>query len=419
MTLAPKVCILTETYYPVVGGGETQARALAEGLVARGHQVLVLTRRSSASLKSIERFGEITVYRLAPAGSAHLNKWGLLLTSLPALIRLRRQYDLVFVSGFRVLGIPAVLISKLLGKGCVLKADSLGEMSGDFFAAGLAQLRLSPTSLPFRTFLLLRNGVLRRADAFVAICSEVARELVAGGVRQSKIQMIPNSVDTTRFRPVDQHQKRRLRVRLGISQEEKIVIFTGRLVSYKGLPLLLRVWREIARRHKRTRLLLVGSGGLDIHNCEAELRTYVDAHALRRSVRFTGSVDNVHEFVQASDIFVFPSENEAFPISLIEGMACGLPVISTPVGGVKDVLEHQYNGLVVQPGDFQELDEALDALITDSSLSARLGQAARRTVQHKYCAERVTQQYAELFERIVNSTSGGPAPDRPDRSKPA
>ena len=135
MTL--KICIFTETYYPVVGGGETQARLLAEGLVANGHSAILLTRRSDPALKKVERYGAIAVYRLPPAGSGQLKKWGLLFTSLPKLVQLHRHYDLIFVSGFRIVGMAAVLVSKLFGKACVLKADSQGEMSGEFFVLAL------------------------------------------------------------------------------------------------------------------------------------------------------------------------------------------------------------------------------------------------------------------------------------------
>jgi glycosyltransferase involved in cell wall biosynthesis len=402
-----KICILTETYYPVVGGGETQARALAEGLVAHGFGVLVLTRRSHASFKKVERLGEVTVYRLPPVGSEHLKKWGLLLTTLSALIKLRRQYDLIFVSGFRIVGISAVLVSKLLGKTCVLKADSQGEMSGKFFANGLAQLRLETSFLPFRIFLALRNRVLRGADAFVAISSEAAAELEAGGIKPMCIRSIPNSVDTSRFRPASGHEKQELRQKLGISQQDKVVIFTGRLVSYKGLFLLVRVWQEIQRNHANVRLLIVGSGGLDIHDCEASLKWFVSTNGLHGSVEFTGSVDNVYDYLRASDIFAFPTQNEAFGISLIEGMACGLPVVSTPVGGVNDILRNEHNGLVVAVDHFQQLYQALDTLLTDHALSSGLGRAARQTVQERYSAKNVTQQYVELFTQVISSGTRG------------
>lgn len=392
-----RLCMLTETYYPVVGGGETQARTLAEGLVEKGFRIVVLTRRSHPSLKKNESFGAIDVHRLPPAGPEHFKKWGLLFTSLPALLRLQRKYDLLFVSGFRIVGISAILMSKLFKKVCILKADSSGEMSGDFFTKGLVKLHLSPSFLPFRMFLAMRNIILKYADAFVAISSPITAELVSHDISPEIIKAIPNSVDTSKFCPVNDQQKRELRQKLDLPQKDTTVTFTGRLVSYKGLPLLLRVWREICQKHHNVRLLLVGCGGLDIHNCESELRDYARAKGLYSSVLFTGAVDNVHEYLQASDLFIFPTEREAFGISVIEAMACGLPVISTAVGGLKDILRHGQNGLVVEPGDFQQLYDALELLITGDATAVSLGAAARQSVLQSYSSEIVTREYADLF----------------------
>lgn len=399
-----KICIFTETYYPVVGGGETQAQLLAEGLLKNGHSVIILTRRSDKSLKKFERIGAVPVYRLSPVGSGQIKKWGLIFSSLPMLLRLHKSYDLIYVSGFRIVGLTAVLVSKLTHKKCVLKADSQGEMSGDFFADGLERLGISRTGLPFRIFLRLRNYILRKANAFSAISTDVAAELTSNGIPSENIHMIPNSVDTARFFPVGSEQKALLRKMLELPQSAPIVIYTGRLVSYKGLPLLVKVWQKICVKHKDkdARLLLVGTGGLDIHNCEAELRTYVHLNSLENRVHFTGSVQNVPEYLQASDIFAFPTENDAFPSSLIEAMTCALPVIATPVGAIKTIVKDRQNGFVIQPGDFKQLYQALDTLFLDQDLAVRLGQAAWKTVQDHYSVEIVSKKYITLFQNTVN-----------------
>jgi glycosyltransferase involved in cell wall biosynthesis len=325
----------------------------------------------------------------------------MMLACLPLLVGRSREYDLIYVSGFKALGIVVVLVSKLLHKRCILKADSNGEMSGAFFAGGLRKVGLTPTSAVFRLALAVRNSILRRADGFVAISSDIAYELASCGVRADHIYSLPNSVDTTRFAPVGDRKKAELRRRLKLPQHDVIVIFTGRLVSYKGLPLLLRVWEQVRREHVHATLLLVGSGGLDIHNCEDELRAYVQAHGMQATVQFTGDVENVHEYLQASDIFIFPTEKEAFGISLIEAMACGLPVIATPTGGIKDILSHGLNGLVVPAGDFQQLYQALHTLMTHALFAATLGSAALQTVRERYARQVVASRYIELFSHFT------------------
>src|SRR6266508_3556124 len=145
-----KICIFAETYHPVMGGGETQARLLAERLTTSGNSAIILTRRSDASLKTYEMFGDVNVHRLSPVGRGHLKKWGLLISGFAKLIQLRKQYDLIFVAGYCIIGMTAVLAGKLLGKPVILKADSQGEMSGEFFTSGLRKFGVSPSSSFFK-----------------------------------------------------------------------------------------------------------------------------------------------------------------------------------------------------------------------------------------------------------------------------
>jgi glycosyltransferase involved in cell wall biosynthesis len=398
-----KICIFTETYYPVMGGGETQAQLLAEGLIASGHSVVVLTRRSDISLKKHDRYGEVNVYRLAPVGSGQLKKWGLLFSSLPMLIKLRDQYDLIFVSGYRIIGLTAILAGKLFRKPVVLKADSQGEMSGDFFESGLKKFGISHESLLFKLFLGFRNGILKKAEAFSAISPEIASEWISSGIPPNKIHLIPNSVDTERFLPVAPAQKNLLRDKLNLPQRATIVIYTGRLVSYKGLPLLLKVWNKIRCMHENVLLILAGTGGLDIHNCEEELRAYVKSADLDGHVLFTGAVQNVPEYLQASDLFVFPTENDAFPSSIVEAMACALPLVTTPVGAIKNIVTDQETGLLIQPGSAEQLFQALDVMLSNKGLSSRFGEAARKSVQELYSTDIIAKKYLALFQDLVNN----------------
>jgi glycosyltransferase involved in cell wall biosynthesis len=397
------ICLFTESYYPIVGGGETQGRILAEDLLEDGFRVIVITRRSNKDLLEFEKIGDIEVHRVFPAGSSHLNRWIMLLTSLPLFFKLRKEYDVIFVSGFRALGILAVLIGNLFSKPCILKADNNGEMSGHFFKGGLEKVRLSLSSPIVKFFLHLRNLLFAKADAFVCISEAINDEFIDFGVPKDKIHFIPNSVDTKIFFPVDLYKKNKIRKDLGINYEGKIIIFTGRLLRTKGLPLLLKVWETIQTKHKHCKLLIVGGGSKDIHDCELELKEYVKSHSLEESVIFTGNVYNVYEYLQASDIFVLPTEDEAFGISLIEAMACGLPVIATRIGGIKDILSHKENGLMIDAGDFSNLQEAIEQLISDDTLAQSLGQNALSKVKQFYARETVAKQYSDLFIDLIQT----------------
>jgi len=392
----PRVLLMTETYWPEIGGGERQARLLAHGLAARGHEVTIVARRSRHGLRWRDLDGDARVLRLPPTGQGRWRKW---LFALPALcipLWRRRRYDLVFVSGFRLLGIAAMLARILTGKPTVLKADSSGELSGEYFRAGLAGSGVALESWPARRLLGLRNTLLRRADAFVSLSDEMTRELLEHGVPAERVRKIANGVDTMLFRPASSDERAALRTRLGLPAGN-VAIYTGRLVSYKGLALLLRIWRDVAR----ATLVLVGEGGNDIHACETELRDFVAANGMSERVRFTGPVDNVHDWLRAADIFVFPTENEAFGLSLVEAMACGLASVTTTAGGLRDFVLDGVNALAVPVADAAALAEGIRALLADPERRSEIGRAARRTAEERFGAVAIADAYAALFEQIL------------------
>jgi len=391
------ICLLTETFYPVTGGGETQARVLASGLAAGGATVQVITRRTDKALPPRDCLGPVRLWRLSPSGAGQFRKWGLLITALFTLLRLRHTYDLIIVCGFRILGIPAIIAAALSGKPCLLKADILGELSGEYLRAGLQRFSLSPGSPLLRPILKLRNQLLRRATGFIANSTAAEDEFVECGVARDRIIRIPNSVDVDRFIPVDRSTRDRLRIDLGLPLAARIGIYTGRLETTKGLPLLLSVWKTIASRHHDVLLLLVGAGGLGIRNCEAELREFVAQNILDQSVSFVGSVENVDEYLQASDFFIFPTEREAFGISVIEALACSLPVITTTVGGLNDIVTADETAIVFPAGDSKALESAIERVLCHGTSVQEIAAAGRDMVVRNYSQSRILNQ----FERLI------------------
>ena len=402
--LLPRLLLATETYWPEIGGGESQARGLAQAFGALGREVTILTRRSRRGLARRELDGSALVLRLPPAGPGRWRKWLLVLPAFLAFCLRWRHYDAVLVSGFRILGIAALMARAVTRRPTVLKADSRGELSGEYFRAGLATAGLTPQSWPVSVALRMRNAVLRRADAYVALSDEMTREFLDYGVPAARVHRIPNGVDTAVFRPATSDERTSLRRRLNLPAAP-IAVYTGRLVTYKGLPSLLQAWRTISG----AALVLVGEGGADVHSCETKLREFVDAHAMRERVRFAGPTARVEEWLRAADLFVFPTENEAFGLSLVEAMACALPSVTTRVGGLRDFVVDGENALVVPPGDTEALAGAILALLADAERRAALGKAARRTAEERFSLPVVARSYALLVDRLCGRSLRGTA----------
>jgi len=120
----------------------------------------------------------------------------------------------------------------------------------------------------------------------------------------------------------------------------------------------------------------------------------------------------VYDYLQASDIFVLPTERgarEGLSNSLLEAMACGLPVVSTPLDAMKDVVKDGKNSLMVNQGDVGSLQGALERIMSDPALAAALGQAARNTVLEKFSRQSVIKAYLNLFTELNPRQSAGSA----------
>jgi glycosyltransferase involved in cell wall biosynthesis len=374
---------------------------LAHGLARRGCRVSVLTRRSVPGSPGRERDGDVAVRRLPPGGSGPTRKWALSAPAFGAVLSAHGEFDVLVTLGFRVLGAPVVTAGGLLGLPVVLKAESRGELSGEFFRPGLERRGLSLASAPVRAALEVRNRILRRAAAFVAMSSELEREFLGEDIPAERIHRIPNAVDVERFTPVDRARRSDLRRELGVPAGARLLVYTGRLVDYKGLPELIEIWPRVRQAHSAAHLVLVGEGGSDQAACEEELRRRVDVLGIARSVRFTGAVADVVPWLQAADGFVFPSAEEAFGLSLVEAMACGLPVVTTDVGGLSDIATPDEDALVLPVGDRDALLDAVNRLVEGGTEIAQLGERARRSVESRFAEGPVIDAWWRLLSRVT------------------
>jgi glycosyltransferase involved in cell wall biosynthesis len=395
-----RVLFLTESFHPVLGGGETHIRALGRQLVASGMGASVVTRRGDATWPAEETLDGIRVVRVPPPGPGRSGKYRMVPAALVALWRERRTFDVLVVRGTRVLGLPGLVAGRLLGKPVVLQAEINGEMSGEALTWGTRFAR-GPVAVVVRALVVLRNLLMRDGDAFVAMSRAIRDELGAAGVAPAKIAHLPHGVDTARFRPVDEAAKRGLRERLGLPREARIVCYTGRLLRGKGLEVLVEAFARIASGAPNARLLLVGSGEGQTLSVEGDLATQARAAGLEGRVTFTGRVEAVEDYLRASDVFAFPSVFEALGISLIEAAACGLPAVGSRTGGIVDVIEDGETGVLVEPGEVDALAEALLLLLRDDERRTRMGAAAARRAASRFDFAESAVAYRCLFAELA------------------
>jgi len=214
------------------------------------------------------------------------------------------------------------------------------------------------------------------------------RDLARDDFSLPDVQLIPNGVDTVRFRPAP----------AGGNSEKRgqVVVCVSRLSYEKGIDVLLQAWRLVYEQCPQAKLILVGDGPL-----HSQCEQMVQALGITASVEFTGLQGDVPAQLHRGSIAVLPSRREGMPNAVLEAMACGLPCAAARVSGSEDIIAHGVNGLLVEPEDYEGMAQALLTLLGDPDLTRRYGYAARRTIEERYSLEHVTDEYVELYSRIT------------------
>jgi glycosyltransferase involved in cell wall biosynthesis len=224
------------------------------------------------------------------------------------------------------------------------------------------------------------------------------RNAVAMGVPETRLQFLPNVIDTDRFRPDPADT---------LPADRPLQIATiGRLVEAKRIDRVLRVTAPLLRRPRApVRLVIAGEGPLR-ETIEAE------AHALgfgADEVSFTGPLADVRPLLRASDIFLLASDHEGTPNVVLEAMATGLPVVSTRVGDVEDIIRHGSTGFHYAPDDEAGLADGLRCFADDAAGRIEAGEAARRYICEQFSLSRLPGYLSELYARVVTPSSVPPA----------
>jgi glycosyltransferase involved in cell wall biosynthesis len=296
-------------------------------------------------------------------------------------------------------------MARALGKRVVLQAEVNGEMSGEIYTWGTPAHRPGVRRL-VGAAVALRNTLMRDADAWVAISQEIRRELLRAGVSESKAVYIPHAVDTGRFSPASPQERARQRERLGLPADHTLVIYTGRLLRGKGLDVLLDAFARLSARHPLAHLVLVGSGAGQALSVEDELQQQARTAGLSDRVTFAGRTDDVQGYLQAADVFAFPSLFEALGLSLVEAAACGLPCVGSRTGGIVDVIEHGGSGFLCTPGDAAGLAEALEALLADAARREAFGRRGLEIARTRFDLEDSVARYRALLLSVSAPRAG-------------
>jgi len=249
----------------------------------------------------------------------------------------------------------------------------------------------------------LKRRELARAAAVTAVCGAVAQSLVDDyGVPRDRVRVVPNGADVP-DEAAEAGPMRAIRETFRATPLRPLWVVASRLEEQKGHDVLLDALAEVRRRGLEFTVACAGDGAL---------RDALEARAaelgLAGHVRFLGRVEDVGPLLLAADAVLLPSRWEGLPLTLLEALARGRPVVASAVGGVPEVVEDGVSGRLVPPGDAAALADALEAFHRRPDAAFQLGRAGARAVREGYTWPRVVEQFEAVYDEVLGLASFAP-----------
>jgi glycosyltransferase involved in cell wall biosynthesis len=243
---------------------------------------------------------------------------------------------------------------------------------------------------------MIRCLVYRMASKVIVVSHELQALLQRRYLLTTeRVLRLPNGIDTSYYAP-DPEERQRVRKRLGFTEANTVVGFSGRLDPIKNLDFLLKIFSSCIHANPHLRLLIVGDGPE-----KQRLETLCHQQGLQHAVVLTGQQDNALPYLRAMDVFLLTSLREQMPMTILEAMAVGVPVVATRVGEVPHIVDDGINGFV------RHLDDPVEAFVQPfvSLLSPahrqRMGEAARQKIIDSFQQQTMVQQYKDAIAGIL------------------
>lgn len=243
-----------------------------------------------------------------------------------------------------------------------------------------------------QVYLWLERRLARWSHAVIHVSESQAREAEALRLADpAKSHVVVNGIDAREVRALAERAPLS-REALGLPAEHPVLGCVARFDRVKGLDVLLEALSRVAARYPKVSLVLVGDG-----ESERKLRGRGAKAGLAERLRFTGALADAPRVFPALDLYVTASRGEGLPLSLLEAMACGVPVVATRVTGHVDAVVHGVTGFLTRPGDPGDLADSVARLLEDPELRRRMGQAARERVAAHFTLEPMVGRLAQLY----------------------
>lgn len=351
------------------GGQEIRILTEAQGMLRRGHCITLVTPPEAMLLPAAHQMG-LPVVSL-PIGA---KKMGALMALRRWLAANGRDFDVINMHSSTDSWLSALACRTLRGMPPRVRTRHVSTAIHN--------------TLPTRWLYL-------RATAHIVTAGEALRQQLHRDNRFPLEHMtsIPTGIDLERFQPREQAAARRA---LGISDAPTLGI-VATLRDWKGHAYLLQALERLRERFPDWRLLIIGDGPQ-----RKKIEQQIQQLHLGDRVRLVGNQENVEQWLNALDLFVLPSYGEeGVPQGIMQAMACGLAVVSTPVGAIREAVVDGVTGVLVEPRNADALAQALAGLMGNADLRRRMGQAGQRQARSRFGIDKMLDKMETIFYRFA------------------
>lgn len=375
------------TCYPTYGGSGVVATELGKALAKRGHEIHFITYAMPTRLST---FMDNIFYH-----EVEMNNYPLFEFPLYSIALASKMVEVTRFHGLDILhahyAIPHATSAFLARE--ILKSETHNSMSIRFVTTlhgtDITLTGLEPSFLPTMKF------SIEKADGVTAVSKFLADKTNTQYKIDKHIEVIPNFVDIDKFKRENDEKTQCFRKNIA-PNSEKIFIHISNFRALKRVQDVIKIFYEV-RKKLEAKLLLVGDGP-DRSDCEQLVREL----EISEHVRFMGKQDALVELLSVSDIFMIPSQSESFGLSALEAMSCGVPVISSSVGGLPELNLHNETGYIAEIGDVDRMAKYAVDLLSDKKKYELFSKNARKRAE-EFSEDKIVPQYEKFYEQIVNA----------------
>jgi glycosyltransferase involved in cell wall biosynthesis len=394
-----KVCFISPEYLPLSGGTGAYVYYLSNELMKHGYSVCIVTGYSQAG--DIRVNEKLSVFFLRTSKTPIVKSFMFAGSSLRKLNSVRASVN-VDITHANLPLVPNFAVPPNFGKTLISTVHSTWKGEAEAIR-GEPYSRLNSNEkfmVSFNWFLrIFEENMLKRSNKIIAVSDFTRRELLQYyKVREDKIRVIHNGVDTKKFQPAS--DKRKAKQELGFNPDDTAILSVGRLYARKGLFTLIDSMPAVVRKFPRAKFIISGRGISD------EMKKLV-AHAQRLGVIdniiFTGYYPDrkLPRLYQAADVFAFSTFYENLPFAVLEALSTGLPVVTTNVGGIPEMIDDGKNGFLVQPFDSPELSDRILYYLEHPDATSEMAIMARKVIEERFDWRLIVKKVLAVYDEAL------------------